>query len=116
MNRVVRFPVLICGLVLGLAVGAWAGQDHPSQDYDADTPIDVLHVRGQVYMVVIGGAAGVNVVAQVGDDGIFLVDSGPAALADKLIETLREEFDDKPVRFLFNTHSHADTPIDVRLS
>ena len=108
MNRVVRFPLLICGLVLGLAVGAWAGQDHPSQDYDADTPIDVLHVRGQVYMVVIGGADGVNVVAQVGDDGIFLVDSGPAALADKLIETLREEFDNKPVRFLFNTHSHAD--------
>ena len=108
MNRVVRFSLLLCILVLGLAVGADARQDHPSQDYDADTPIDVMHVRGQVYMLVIGGADGVNIVAQVGDQGIFLVDSGPAALGDRLLETLREKFDDKPVRFLFNTHSHAD--------
>ncbi len=59
-------------------------------------------------MLVVGGADGVNIAAQVGDQGIFLVDSGPAVLADKLLQTLREEFGDKPVRFLINTHSHAD--------
>ncbi len=102
-----RFVVLT-GLVVALASPAPAGQDHPSLDYDADTPIDVMHVKGQVYMIVVGGAHGVNIAAQVGDQGIFLVDSGPPALSDKLLETLREEFDDKPVRFLFNTHSHGD--------
>ena len=76
--------------------------------YGDDTPIYVMPVQGNVFMLVIGGVDGVNVTAQVGEDGIFLVDSGPPELGDRLVRTLREHFGEKPVRFLVNTHSHRD--------
>ena len=99
---------VLAGLVFASAMPADARQEHPSVDYDRDTPIHVMHVKGLVYMLVVGGADGVNIAAQVGDQGVFLVDSGPPELSDKLLETIREEFNNEPVRFLFNTHAHAD--------
>src|SRR6185295_12555001 len=62
--------------------------------------VHVLPVQGNIYMIVAGK---VNVVAQVGDDGILLVDTGTRELADKLTETLRLRFDNKPIRYIINT-------------
>jgi cyclase len=67
--------------------------------------VGILHVQGKVYMINLGD---VNVTAQVGDDGILLVDSGPAELADRLIAALGRRFEGKRIRQLVNTHNHAD--------
>ena len=67
--------------------------------------IHVLPVQGNIYMIVAGK---VNVVAQVGDDGILLVDTGTRELADKLTETLRLRFDNKPIRYIINTSVNTE--------
>ena len=68
--------------------------------------IGVLPVQGRVYMIHLPGD--INLTAQVGDQGILLVDSGPANLADKLLAKLRQQFGNKPIRIIINTHVHAD--------
>ena len=103
-----RLLSLVVTLWVILVLPADAQRAHPSESLGGNTSIDVVHVQGQVYMLIIGGVDGVNVTAQVGEQGIFLVDSGPAALGDQLLETISEEFDGRPVRYLINTHSHAD--------
>ncbi|MEQ1580615.1 MAG: MBL fold metallo-hydrolase [Steroidobacteraceae bacterium] len=64
----------------------------------------VRHVAGQVY--VVAGAGG-NVAVQSGDDGLLLVDDNFTVFYDQIMKRVRE-ISDKPVRFVLNTHSHAD--------
>jgi glyoxylase-like metal-dependent hydrolase (beta-lactamase superfamily II) len=70
-----------------------------------DPAVGILHVQGNVYLVNLGD---VNVTAQVGDDGILLVDSGPADMSDQLIAALEARFEGKRIRQLINTHYHPD--------
>jgi glyoxylase-like metal-dependent hydrolase (beta-lactamase superfamily II) len=66
--------------------------------------IEVLPVQGQVYMLVGGGA---NVTAQVGDEGVLLVDAGSAAQSRKIVAAL-QRLAPHPVRFLIDTNADAD--------
>jgi glyoxylase-like metal-dependent hydrolase (beta-lactamase superfamily II) len=50
----------------------------------------------------------VNVVAQIGDQGVLLVDSGPEAAADAILAEVRRLAGDKPIRYIVNTHAHLD--------
>ena len=61
--------------------------------------IAVLKVQGNVYMLV--GAAR-NIAAQVGDDGILVVDTGTEATAPKVAAALKK-LSDKPVLWIVNT-------------
>ena len=55
---------------------------------DAGLPaINVLPVRGNIYMVVNGGS---NVAVSAGRDGALLVDTGSARLADRLVATVQQ--------------------------
>jgi cyclase len=87
----------------GGARGQGAGTARPAAAGSAE--VGILHVQGKVYMANLGD---VNVTAQVGDDGILLVDSGPAEMSEKLIAALRQRFEGKRIRQLINTHSHLD--------
>jgi len=73
-----------------------------------DTPFEVLHVHGNVYM--FATALG-NVTIQVGRDpghqGVLLVDTGPAGMAGK-IATEAGKLSAEPVRFIVNTSADAD--------
>jgi glyoxylase-like metal-dependent hydrolase (beta-lactamase superfamily II) len=103
------------GLVASLALtGAGAvavsGQDAPAGAGAAagEDAIGVLHVQGKVHMVRLPGDQETNLAVQVGEQGILLVDTGPAAMADRLLATLREHFGDKRIMMLVNTHVHPD--------
>ena len=50
---------------------------------------------------------GGNIGVSVGDDGIFLIDDQNAPLTEKILAAIRA-ISDKPIRFLLNTHWHAD--------
>ncbi len=52
-------------------------------------------------------ASGANILAMAGDDGLVLVDSGPAEANTMLLETLTG-LHDEGVRTLFNTHWHPE--------
>ena len=58
-----------------------------SQIAYAQNNVEVLHVRGPLYMF---SAGGVNVVASIGPDGVLLVDSGAAAMSDQIMAAVRD--------------------------
>jgi glyoxylase-like metal-dependent hydrolase (beta-lactamase superfamily II) len=53
----------------------------------SSSDIRILPVRGNIYLLTVGG---VNIAASVGKDGVLLVDSGPAAVSDAILATVRE--------------------------
>jgi cyclase len=72
--------------------------------YSQSSEIGVLKVQGNVYMLV--GPTG-NIAAQVGDDGIVVVNTGTEAIAPKIAAALRT-LSDKPVMWIVNTDADPD--------
>lgn len=66
----------------------------------------IIPVAGNVYMVQRPGGGG-NIGAQIGPDGVFLVDSLFDPLSDSLVEAVGRVTDEE-IRFLVNTHIHID--------
>ena len=77
------------------AVSAWA---QPAGD------VGVLKVQGNVYMLVAGGR---NIAAQVGADGILLVDTAAEADAPAVAAALKK-LSDKPITWIVNTGPDRD--------
>lgn len=68
--------------------------------------ITATKVSGNVYM--LQGAGG-NIAASIGDDGVLLVDTEYAPLADKIEAALKTiPGGEKPIRFVIDTHYHSD--------
>jgi len=87
-----------------LAVSALAGFAYARQA----SGVHVLHVQGNVYVLV---GAGGNVAVQVGSDGILMVDTGTAEMTDQLLAAVKElakPITKKPLRYIINTHVHPD--------
>ena len=78
-------------------------QNRPQQNFD-NVEIHVLPLRENMYMLV---GAGGNITVQVGKDGILLVDAQYAQLSQKILAALRK-LSDEPIRYIVNTHYHAD--------
>ena len=72
----------------------------------AGVELSITPVAGNVYMVQRPGGGG-NIGVQVGPDGVLLVDSLFAPLADKLVAAVKQ-ITDEEIRFLVNTHIHID--------
>lgn len=122
MNSLLRAAIVSVLLAAGAAA-------------QAPPALEMLHVRGNIY--VLFGAGG-NITLSVGPDGVLLVDSGSADKADAslaAIEQLQRQLaataerrglgwgaetrstvvaerdplaPSKPIRYIINTHAHAD--------
>ena len=75
----------------------------PQQNFD-NAQIHTLPVQGNVYMLVGPGG---NVTVQVGKQGVLMVDTMFAPLAPKIMAEIRK-LSDGPLRYIINTHVHAD--------
>jgi cyclase len=104
-----RSPIALLA-ALGVAAAACAGDAHAQGRANAPSPaaIDTYHVQGNVYLLVGAGAAGANAVVQIGDEGILVVDTGPAATREQVLAAIRKLSPDKPIRWIINTSSDAD--------
>ena len=67
--------------------------------------IEILHVRGNVYMMV---GAGGNTTIQVGPQGVLVVDTMTEPMADQLVAAIERFAPGKPIRYVLNTHAHPD--------
>ena len=64
-----------------------------------------MHVKGGIWLIT---GAGGNVTVQVGDEGVLVVDTGTAEKAPRVREEIRKIAGDQPIRYIINTHWHAD--------
>jgi glyoxylase-like metal-dependent hydrolase (beta-lactamase superfamily II) len=74
------------------------------QPAQPDNTLRVMHVQGNVHMIVGDGA---NVIVQAGDEGVLVIDTGVEARGDELLAAIRR-ISDKPIRVVINTHVHPD--------
>ena len=88
------------------ALAAWiaASAAVPAAQRADPNELRVLPVRGNIYMI---AGAGANITAQIGPDGVLLVDSGSAAKSEQVIAAIRK-LTDRPIRWIINTHFHPD--------
>ena len=70
----------------------------------AQKEIGVLHVQGNVYMLV--GDSG-NATVQIGDDGVLVVDTTTENAANAMLTAIRT-LSPKPIRWIINTHVHRE--------
>jgi len=104
--------IATCVLLVALCVSSSAraqaktapAQAPPAAPSPANVEVHLLHVQGNVWMLV---GAGGNITVQVGDDGVLVVDAGLAGTTDKVWAAIRS-LSDKPLRYIINTHMHAD--------
>jgi cyclase len=80
-------------------------QQTPAQPNVANVEVKTWPVQGNVYLAA-GGF--VNAAFSVGDDGVLVVDTMVEPLADKFIGEIRKVAGNKPIRYVVNTHVHAD--------
>ena len=76
----------------------------PPETGQTSEEIRVLPVQGNVYLV---AGAGGNIAAQIGEDGVLLVDTGVGNLTDKVLAAIRK-LSAKPIRFILNTNADPD--------
>jgi glyoxylase-like metal-dependent hydrolase (beta-lactamase superfamily II) len=92
---------LLAASTMSAPVGA---QDSSAPDFGS-MEVHSLHVQGNVWMLV-GGPF--NAAASVGSDGVLVVDTMPAPLADKFLAEIKKLAGGKPIRYIVNTHFHPD--------
>ena len=98
-------PVLL-GLALGgFSLHAESMQSPPAPAHASAPAIEVLHVKGQVYMLVGGGG---NAAVQVGPQGVLVVDTMTEAMADALVAAIEKLAPGKPIRYVLNTNADPD--------
>lgn len=85
-------------LALALVTAPAAAQDF------SKVQIKTTPLRGGTHMLT---GAGGNIVASVGNDGIYIIDDQYAPLSDRILAALKA-LGDKPLRFVINTHWHGD--------
>src|SRR5580700_4418628 len=73
-------------LIVGLVASLSAQQARPPQAAGAER-LEAIPVRGNIYLI---GGAGSNIVVSAGPDGVFLVDSGLAQNADRVLAALND--------------------------
>ena len=95
---------IVLGAVLVAGVGAGVSGRAQQQNFD-NVQVRSFKVQQNVYMLV---GAGGNVTAQIGDNGVLVVDTQFAPMADKLLAEIGRLSGNKPVRYVVNTHAHPD--------
>jgi cyclase len=82
---------------------AWAWR--PAVPVANDGQVHVLPVRGSISMLV---GAGGNITVSAGDDGLLLVDTGTAAMSDKVLAAVRSIAPRGTIRYIVNTDERDD--------
>ena len=90
--------------LIAVAVFLVSGWERPTIAQQASDDLDLVQIRPNFY--VIAGAGG-NILAQLGPEGVILVDSGTTEAADKVLATIRK-LTPLPIRYIINTSMNPD--------
>jgi cyclase len=95
---------VLTALTMALACTGFRAAAQPQQPNFDTVQIQTLKVRDNLYMLVGSGG---NITLQVGDDGVLIVDTQFAPLAQKIVAAIRK-ISDQPIRYIIDTHHHGD--------
>ena len=111
----IRYQVSAVALAVGALVAgappvetqnarpAWAWK--PAVPAANDGQLHVLPVRGRISMLV---GAGGNITVSAGGDGVLMVDTGTAAMSDKVLAAVRSIAPRGVIRYIVNTDERED--------
>jgi glyoxylase-like metal-dependent hydrolase (beta-lactamase superfamily II) len=105
MNASLARPWAVALAVVAAGATAVVAQQAQPRRAAETTELKSMHVQGKIHMIV---GAGANVLVSVGDDGVLVVDSGTAAMSEKLLAEINKLADGRPIRLVINTHFHPD--------
>ena len=97
-----RHLAVACAVLM--SVGVIDAQQGRPPAGSPGSPLNVLPVQGNVYMLV---GAGPNITVQIGTDGVLLVDTPAVALVPQVMAEIRK-LSDKPIRHIVNTSLDAE--------
>jgi glyoxylase-like metal-dependent hydrolase (beta-lactamase superfamily II) len=108
-------PYATLAIVAAVGVGSWL-QGAEAQQRPPAGEVEIVPVRQNFYML---AGAGANIGVLVGPDGFIVVDTGAAAMTDKVLQaldtladrhrTIVQGAEIRPkIRFVFNTSAHPD--------
>jgi cyclase len=98
-------PALLVAAAFVLGFCCWSAPAAAQfGDFAPVGQVHVLHVQGNVYMLV---GAGANITVQTGDDGVLVVDTGIASMSQQVLAAIRS-LSDKPIRYVINTSADPD--------
>jgi glyoxylase-like metal-dependent hydrolase (beta-lactamase superfamily II) len=106
-GRTLRLFAIVLSVLAGASasvVTARMSQSSAPPAATAVVDIDVVPVRSNVYMLVGNGG---NTTIQIGDEGVMVVDTQFPQMSGKLLAAIKA-LTDKPIRYVVNTHFHAD--------
>ena len=104
-GRRLALTTLACTVVLA---GGVAAQGRGGGTPRAAAPAAEVRsrlVQGNVWLI---SAGFVNVAAQIGPDGVLVVDTGTEAMGEKILAEIKRLAGNKPIRYIVNTHAHPD--------
>jgi cyclase len=105
-TRLLTLTVLVCLVAVCRDAAAQARGGSAARPTSAPAAeVRSRLVQGNVWLI---NAGVVNVAAQIGPDGVFLVDTGTEAMGEKILAEIKRLAGDKPIRYIVNTHAHAD--------
>src|SRR5687767_3798291 len=121
MRRTIVIAAAVAGLVAVARIDAqqplpaqqaFQGQGRPAADlqkprrieYGKRDQVEVLHVKGNVYLV---GGAETHVTVQVGPLALFVVDTATADMSDKLLAAIKT-ISPLPIRSIVNTSANPN--------
>jgi glyoxylase-like metal-dependent hydrolase (beta-lactamase superfamily II) len=71
-----------------------------------DKPVEYIPTKLSDTVTMVKGQGG-NIAVSAGEDGVFIIDDQLKPLTDQLLAAVRK-IDDRPIRFVINTHYHGD--------
>lgn len=103
-----RNLLLLAGATVVAAITFGTGGDSflasAQANQGAQANLDTLHVQGNVHVVT---GAGANIIVQTGPLGVVVVDTGLPQNSDRVLAAIRT-LSNRSIRFVINTHAHAD--------
>ena len=107
-SRTLRLLILLIGAATPLSAQQGSpirqSQNGASPDPNDSAKIHVLPVRGRVYMLV---GAGGNITVQVGDENLFVVDTGSPGMSEEVLAAVHG-ISAKPILFIADTSADDD--------
>src|SRR6267142_1540330 len=99
-------PSQLCIASALIFVGLFASSQavYPQEQKSKSPELELLPVQGNISM--LAGAGG-NITVQVGKDGVLLVDSGVAAMSDRVVAAIRT-LSKGQITYIVNTSDRPD--------